>query len=262
MVGRLRWEAMERPRIVVTLTNPERASDRESATLKNRRYLEAVERAGGTPVPLDDGTPPDQRNMALATMDGLVISGGPDIDPALYGEATDGARQPDPGRDRLDTNALRRAEERAVPVLGVCRGMQAINVLAGGSLKQHVDDHEGPSYPDPDALQHPIEVVGGSRLASILGGAEAMVVNSYHHQAVTADRLAPSLLATASARHGGVELIEALESRDPDRWLIGIQCHPERTESSSPVLERLWAAFVAAARDRSEHRSRAAVELG
>jgi putative glutamine amidotransferase len=253
---------MERPRIVVTLTNPERASDRGSAMLKNGRYLEAVERAGGVPVPLDDGTPPDRRAEALETMDGLVISGGPDIDPALYGEAADGARQPDPGRDRLDTDALRRAEERAVPVLGVCRGMQAINVLAGGTLQQHVNGHEGPPYPDSAALQHPIEVVGGSRLASILGGAEAMVVNSYHHQAVTADRLAPSLLATASARQGDADLVEALESRDPDRWVIGIQCHPERTESSSPVFERLWAAFVAAARDRSEHRSRAAVGHG
>ena len=248
---------MERPRIVVTLTNPERAPDRGTAALKNRRYLEAIERAGGAPVPLDDSTPPDEQRKAMASMDGLVISGGPDLDPALYGEASLGARDPDRGRDRLDADALRAAEERALPVLGVCRGMQAINVLSGGSLQQHVEGHEGPAYPDPAALQHPIEVVGGTRLASILGGAEAMVVNSYHHQAVTADRLAPSLIATAGAPHDGAYLIEALEARDPDRWLIGIQCHPERTESSSPALERLWNAFVAAARDR---RSRAAVD--
>jgi putative glutamine amidotransferase len=258
MAGRLRWPQMERPRIVVTLTSPERATDRETATLKNRRYLEAVERAGGTPVPLDDRTPPNERRTAIASMDGLVISGGPDLDPALYGEPAAGARDPDPGRDWLDTEALRSADERSLPVLGVCRGMQAINVLAGGSLEQHVDGHEGPAYPDPAALQHPINVVGGTRLASILGGAEAMVVNSYHHQAVTPDRLAPSLIATAGASHDGTHLVEALESRDPDRWLIGIQCHPERTESSSPVLERLWNAFVAAARDR---RSRAVVEF-
>ena len=248
---------MERPRIVVTLTNPERASDRDTATLKNRRYLEAVERAGGAPVPLDDSTPVEEQLEAMASMDGLVISGGPDLDPALYGEASRGARDPDPGRDRLDADALRAAEERSLPVLGVCRGMQAINVLAGGSLQQHVEGHEGPPYPDPAALQHPIDVVAGTRLASILGGAEAMVVNSYHHQAITADRLASSLIATAGAPHDGAYLIEALEARDPDRWLVGIQCHPERTESSSPVLERLWNAFVAAARDR---RSRAAVE--
>jgi putative glutamine amidotransferase len=157
----------------------------------------------------------------------------------------------------VDAEAMRAAEQRAVPVLGVCRGMQAINVLAGGSLLQHVEGHESAPYPDPSAAQHPIDVVAGSRLATIVGGPQAMVVNSYHHQAVTADRLAPSLVATASASHGGEELVEALESRDPDRWLIGVQCHPERTESSAPVLERLWSALVAAA---AEHRRRARVE--
>jgi putative glutamine amidotransferase len=248
---------MERPLIVVTVTNPRRASDPETAELKNRRYLEAVERAGGQALALDDATQPAEREAALVAMDGLVISGGADLDPSLYGETIAGSREPDPGRDQVDADALRAAERRAVPVLGVCRGMQAINVMAGGSLLQHVEGHESAPYPDPSAAQHPIAVVGGSRLATILGGLQAMVVNSYHHQAVTADRLAPSLVAAASAAHGGEELVEALESRDPDRWLIGVQCHPERTESSAPVLERLWTAFVAAA---AEHRSRAAVD--
>ena len=248
---------MDRPRIVVTLSNPERAAERDAAELKNRRYLEAVERAGGASWPVDETTPSDQRRDAMTGMDGLVISGGADLDPALYGEPSDGSRAPDPGRDQLDGEALRAANQRGVPVLGVCRGMQAINVLAGGSLLQHVDGHEGAPYPQAGAREHPIDVMAGTRLASIVGGAQAMVVNSYHHQAVTAERLAPSLRATASASHDGTELVEALESRDPDRWLIGIQCHPERTESSSPVLERLWTAFVSAARD---HRSRAAVD--
>ncbi len=244
---------MERPLIVVTLTNPGHASDPGTAELKNRRYLEAVERAGGQAVPLDDATPPAERDSSLAAMDGLVVSGGPDLDPALYGETAAGSRESDPGRDGVDADALRAADRRALPVLGVCRGMQAINVLAGGSLLQHVEGHESAPYPDPSAAQHPIAVVGSSRLGTILGGLQAMVVNSYHHQAVTADRLAPSLVATASADHGGEELVEALESRNPDRWLIGVQCHPERTESSAPVLERLWTAFVAAA---AEHRAR------
>ncbi len=95
----------------------------------------------------------------------------------------------------------------------------------------------------------------GSRLAGIVGEPEALVVNSYHHQAVTPDRLAPALVANALADHDGTMLVEGLEARDPDRWLIGVQCHPERTESSPVVLERLWSAFVAAARD---HRRRAA----
>jgi putative glutamine amidotransferase len=246
---------MERPRIVVTLSSPARASDPDVAELKNRRYLEAIERAGGVPWPVDPTTPGDDRRKALAHMDGLLVTGGTDLDPALYGEPSSGSRAPDPGRDSLDADAVRVADERQVPVLGVCRGMQAINVLAGGTLLQHVEEHEGAPYPQPGAGEHPIEVVAGTRLATIVGGAQAMVVNSYHHQAVTAERLAPSLIATASARHEDIELVEALETRDPDRWLIGVQCHPERTESSPPVLERLWTAFVAAAR---EHRSRAA----
>jgi putative glutamine amidotransferase len=248
---------VERPRIVVTLTNPERAADRSIAELKNARYLESVERAGGDAVPLDDATLSADRAAALASMDGLVISGGPDIDPNVYDDQLAGARDPDPGRDRLDAEAFRAAQDRSVPVLGVCRGLQAINVFSGGSLLQHLDGHESRPYPAVPAEQHPIQVVGGTRLSSIVGGAEALMVNTYHHQAVTVDRLASSLIASASASDPAGELVEALESRDPDRWLLGIQCHPERTESSPLVLERLWTAFVAAA---MEYRSRAAVE--
>jgi putative glutamine amidotransferase len=248
---------VERPRIVVTLTNPERTADRSKAELKNRRYLESVQRAGGIAVPLDDAS--SNREVALASMDGLVISGGADVDPALYHESMAGARDLDPDRDQLDTDAYRAAQDRSLPVLGVCRGLQAINVLSGGSLLQHLDGHETRPYPAVPAEQHPIQIVGGTRLASIVGGADALLVNTYHHQAVTRDRLAPSLIASASAMDPAGELVEALESRDPDRWLVGIQCHPERTESSPIVLERLWTAFVAAALDR---RSRAAVDRG
>ena len=248
---------MERPRIVVTLSNPERSADPAVARLKNERYLGAVERAGGEPVPLDDGTPPAAVAAALDAMDGLVISGGADLDPALYGEAANGSRPPDAGRDAIDLRAFQAAAARSVPVLGVCRGMQALNAFSGGTLLQHVEGHESEPYPQLPGTQHALRVTPGSRLSSIIGGQEAMVVNSYHHQAVTADRLAPGLRASAFAQHGAAELVEALESRDPSRWLLGIQCHPERTESSPVVLERLWAAFLAAT-----HRSSAAVKPG
>jgi putative glutamine amidotransferase len=247
---------VERPRIVVTVTNPERAADRSTARLKSRRYLESVERAGGTAVLMDDATSSGDRLAALASMDGLLISGGPDIDPARYHDHAAGARDIDPGRDQLDLDGFQAARDRSLPVLGVCRGLQAINVFSGGSLLQHLDGHESRAYPAVPAEQHPIRIVGGTRLASIVGGAEALLVNTYHHQGVSADRLAPGLIASAIAADPSSELVEALEARDPDRWLVGIQCHPERTESSPLVLERLWTAFVAAAIDR---RSRAAV---
>ncbi|HET6820604.1 MAG TPA: gamma-glutamyl-gamma-aminobutyrate hydrolase family protein [Candidatus Limnocylindria bacterium] len=250
---------MERPRIVVTLSNPAHASDPAVARLKNERYREAVERAGGEPVPVDDATPADVLATALDAMDGLVISGGADLDPALYGEAVDGSRAPDAARDALDLRAFQAAAAHAVPVLGICRGMQAINAFSGGTLVQHVEGHEGVPYLQGPAAQHPLRVIAGSRLSSVIGGQEATVVNSYHHQAVTADRLAPGLRAAAFAAEGDMELVEALEGRDPERWVVGIQCHPERTESSPLVLERLWSAFLAAA---AAHRSSAAVEAG
>ncbi|HEY8179040.1 MAG TPA: gamma-glutamyl-gamma-aminobutyrate hydrolase family protein [Candidatus Limnocylindria bacterium] len=247
---------MERPRIVVTLSSPDRASDPAVARLKNERYLESVTRAGGEPIALDERTDAAARKAVLGAMDGLLISGGADIDPARYGEDAEGSHVPEQGRDEIDAVAFAAAQARSVPVLGVCRGLQAINVFSGGTLLQHVAGHESEPYPGPAVTQHAVAIHDGTRLAGIVGEPEALVVNSYHHQAVTPDRLAPGLVANAIADHDGTTLVEGLEARDPDRWLVGVQCHPERTESSPVVLERLWSAFVAAAR---EHRSRTAV---
>ena len=222
------------------------------AELKNRRYLEALERAGATPLPLDERASAADRAAAFAAMDGLLLSGGADIDPARYGETPAGARDAEPGRDALEDEAFRAAFEAGVPILGVCRGLQAINVFAGGSLVQHLDGHESRAYPSPEVTRHRLDLAEGSRLASILGESSDLEVNSYHHQAITADRLAPGLRIAAVAGHGGAgELVEGVESTDPERWLVGIQCHPERTESSPPVFERLWASFVAACAERA-----------
>jgi putative glutamine amidotransferase len=247
---------MERPLIVVTLTNPEHAADPASARLKSARYVEAIERAGGQPIPIDDATPSADVEQALEGMDGLVISGGADLDPALYGESSNGSHEPDAGRDGVDLRAFQAAAARALPVLGICRGMQAINAFSGGSLVQHVDGHESAPYPESPSIQHHLRVLPASRLSSIIGGEASIVVNSYHHQAVTAERLAPGLRASALSAHEPMELVEALESGDPARWLVGVQCHPERTESTPLVLERLWAAFVTAAAEPQFRRSR------
>ena len=247
---------MDRPRIVVTLADPGASSDPEAAATKNRRYLEALERAGAEPLPLDERDSKTLRVEAWAAMDGLLLSGGADIDPARYGEALTGARSVQPGRDALEDEAYRAALAAGVPVLGVCRGLQAINVFAGGSLMQHLDGHEGEPYPSSEVTRHRLELAADSRLAAILGDASELEVNSYHHQAITADRLAPGLRISAIAEHADVgDLVEAVESTDPDRWLVGVQCHPERTESSPPVFERLWQAFVAASAERAGRRS-------
>lgn len=238
----------------MTLADAESSSDPAVAELKNRLYVEALERAGAIAVPLDERASKAERTTAFATMDGLLLSGGADIDPARYGEAPAGAREAEPGRDALEDEAFRAASDSGVPILGVCRGLQAINVFAGGSLVQHLDGHESAAYPSPAVTRHRLDLTDGSRLAGILGDASDLEVNSYHHQAITAERLAPGLRISAFADHDGVgDLVEGVESTDPDRWLIGVQCHPERTKSSPPVFERLWADFVAACSERSRH---------
>jgi len=247
---------MDRPRIVVTLANPELAHEPAVAALKNDRYLEALERAGAVPMPLDERDSSSLRVKAWAAMDGLLLSGGADLDPSRYGEAINGARTVEPGRDALEDEAFRAALAAGVPVLGVCRGLQAINVFAGGSLVQHLEGHESEPYPSPAVTRHRIDLSGGSRLAVILGDAGDLEVNSYHHQAITPKRLGSGLRIVATAHHPSAgELVEAVESTDPDRWLVGVQCHPERTESSPPVFERLWAAFVAACSVSAARRS-------
>jgi putative glutamine amidotransferase len=241
----------DRPRIVVTVQSPERAKDEAVAWRKNDRYFEGVQRAGGEPIPLDETSSTEDRRRAFAEMDGLLLSGGADLDPGMYGQVPHHKTAVEPDRDELELEAWRAARERNLPVLGICRGFQAINVFSGGSLLQDLEGHTSPAYPAPEAHSHPLRLDPSCRLALILGGAEPVVeldVNTYHHQAVQRSDLAPTLRAVGTSPHDdGEELVEALEAADPDRWIVGVQSHPERTEFTPPVFERLWRAFVAAA---------------
>jgi putative glutamine amidotransferase len=235
------------PRIVVTVAAPKDAPDPDLARRRNDRYAAAIERHGAVTVRLDPRTPAEERDAALATMDGLLLSGGADIDPSRYGQALDGAEDVDPARDELDAAAWAAARTRDVAVLGICRGVQAINVFAGGSLLQHVEGHAGPAWGSGPAATHPLRLVPGTRLDSLLGPAETLEVNAYHHQGILAADLAPGLRAAAWADSPAGPLVEGLEAAD-DRFVVGVQCHPERTESTPAAFERLFAAFVEAAR--------------
>lgn len=242
---------MQGPTVLVTLMNPNRSANPDLSRSKNRLYIDALGRAGAIPLAIDDASPPNERQRALDEMDGLLITGGADVDPARYGEEPAGAHAPDPGRDQLDAEAVAVAWERAVPILGICRGLQVLNVLRGGSLVQHLDGHEGGPYPSAPLMTHELGLIDGTRLATILGGAGTLTVNSFHHQAVTAGRLADGLRVAAEAHHGSMTLVEGLESTDPDRWVVAVQCHPERSESTPRAFDGLWAAFVAAASARA-----------
>jgi gamma-glutamyl-gamma-aminobutyrate hydrolase PuuD len=245
------------PRIVITVAVAARQPEPELAARRNALYAAAIARHGGEPVVVDAATDATTRAEALAAMAGLLISGGADLHPERYGRPDRGSQTVELDRDALEHEAWTAAQERRLPVLGICRGFQAINVFSGGSLLQHVDGHQGPRWGKGPALIHPLRVAPGSRLARILfptnAGGGVVRVNSYHHQAVRAGDLAPGLVASAWASSPAGDLVEALEAAD-GRFVFALQCHPERKESTPPAFERLFGVFVDAARGPADRR--------
>jgi putative glutamine amidotransferase len=198
-------------------------------------YAQAIAAAGGVPVVLP---PVDADAIAhlLEHLDGVCLSGGPDLDPVAYGAHT---RHPElgptaPALDDYELALARAADVCGLPVLGVCRGAQALNVARGGTLHQHVAGHRQ-SEPATTPT-HAVALAPSSRLAQIAGATE-LVVNSFHHQAV--DAPGAGLRVVGRASDGGVEAIE-----DPARpFVIGVQWHAETLPAHAP----LFAALVAAA---------------
>ena len=236
-----------RPRIVVTLGVAERTDRPDLAARRNDLYVAAIERHGARAIRIDTRTSAEELDGALTLMDGLLLSGGADIHPSRYGQAVGGSQASEHDRDELESVAWSVAGARAIPVLGLCRGLQAINVFSGGTLLQHVEGHHGAGWGLGPAVTHPLRLVAGTQLASLLGPAEELEVNAYHHQGIRASDLAPSLRAAAWADSPAGPLVEALEGHG-ERFVVGVQCHPERTESTPAEFERLFAAFVEAAR--------------
>ena len=231
----------------MTLTAQAGAKRPARVAQRSALYIAAVVRHGGEPIAVDSTSPDAVVAEALATMDGLLLTGGGDIDPRRYGQSNQGSDEVDLARDELEARAWVVAGERGLPVLGICRGLQAINVFSGGSLLQHVDGHLGASFGDGPPQTHPIDVVPGTRLGNLLeAGIEPLVVNAYHHQGILAGDLAPGLVAAAWADSSAGPLVEGLEAPG-SRFVVGLQCHPERQESTPVDFERVFAAFAAAA---------------
>jgi putative glutamine amidotransferase len=205
------------------------------AALLPYAYVQAVSGSGGQPVLIP---PEDSSPAVLSVLDGLVLAGGADVDPAQYGARphpeTNGLR---PGRDAGELALLRAALDSGLPVLGVCRGMQLMAVAAGGQLIQHMPDEVGHDAHRPTPGEygaHGARFAAGSQIAAVLG--TSLTVNSYHHQGV-AD---PGWLTVTGWADDGT--IESLE--DPSRpFAVGVQWHPEATED-----HRLFAALVDAGR--------------
>lgn len=214
-------------------------------------YVRAVESAGGLPLVLAPGKVEDAPGLAaeyLERVDALVLSGGADIDPALYGEA----RHPTvtrvfPERDAFELALCREALRRDMPTLAICRGHQLLNVATGGTLFQDIASQvEAATVHDPDQERwercHDVAVLPGTRLRDILGR-ERVAVNSFHHQAVK--ELGRGLVLSARGCDDGV--IEGMEMPDR-RFVIGVQWHPESFWDQPQGFQPLFQALVNAAR--------------
>ncbi|MEO5839243.1 MAG: gamma-glutamyl-gamma-aminobutyrate hydrolase family protein [Acidimicrobiales bacterium] len=215
------------------------------------RYTSAVERAGGQPVVVppfaegDDDAMLTRARLILSRVDALVMVGGPDVDPALYGAdphpQTDGV---DRRHDLFELALLGAAIADDVPVLAICRGMQVLNVVLGGTLVQHLPDL--PSIGAHRKVHHEVHLASGSLVADAIGATE-VCGHSVHHQAV--DRLGDGLRITGRAPDGTIEAVELERG-----WVVGTQWHPEDTAAVDAHQSALFEALVAQAHQRAARR--------
>ena len=239
-----------KPLVAVTMGNsPGDGRARPARATLNAAYLQAIEDAGAVPVLLAPGMEQGTIEALMATVAGLLLTGGADIDPARYGEA---AHEKTAGisisRDEMEDVATLWALERDLPILAICRGLQFLNVALGGSLHQHLPDvvGDGIKHGQTDhgfsrgEPTHAVRMATGSCLAAWLG-ADRTTVNSMHHQSI--NRLGSGLVATAWADDGCIEGAE-LPGR---RFVAGVQWHPEEMAAQHEPARRLFAGFVAAA---------------
>jgi len=222
-------------------------------------YIKGVSEAGGVPVVVQPSVSLRAAEALLDGLDGLLLSGGPDLDPGYYGEEP----APELGTtisewDALEMALLRLALERGMPIFGICRGMQILNVALGGTLYQDFPSQLGaevinhwqttPKW----QVTHEVEVLDDSYLAKITDR-PTVEVNSYHHQGIKG--LAEDLTVAARCADG---VIEALEARDiSDRWMVGVQWHPEGLRDPGSEHRNLFEAHVCAAKRHASRRTAA-----
>lgn len=238
---------MSRPRIGVAGVT--REWDGQTRTGVNVNYVRAVLAAGGLPILLVPELSREQTVELFGDCDGLLLTGGEDVDPCHYGAVPHPKLGTlDPRRDANELALVAEARARDLPILGICRGIQLCNVAFGGTLIQDIAaqrssaiNHDSPTQRDVRA--HPITITEHSRLAAILE-ATSFDANSFHHQAV--DTVGAGLVVTATAPDG---IIEGIESADPHDWIVAVQWHPEELALNPDAADlKLFSALIAAAR--------------
>lgn len=202
-------------------------------------YPRSISLAGGLPVELTRDA--DATEM-VEHLDGLVLTGGADVEPKHYGQSPDeglGAIEPD--RDAWEMALLAAARDKGIPILAICRGMQLLNVVCGGTLRQHLELDEGAGHPQWDVdgheMTHGVNVVEGTLTAELFPG--EIGVNSLHHQVI--DEVGEGLVVSAKASDGVVEGLET-----PDGLIVAVQWHPELLKKPDPTFQ--W--LVRSATDR------------
>ena len=233
---------------------PSRVS-RDSVCFAGRRYLDSVLRAGGEPVVISPQAIDDSESDDLISrFDGLILMGGGDVNPALYGQQSGphiyGVLE---SQDHFEASLLRAALRHTKPVLAICRGMQLANVVLGGTLVQDLSeldnaaeliDHKPTGFPvGAEYTLHEVRLENDSFLAQAVGGTSIQGA-SFHHQGIGI--LAPGFKPAGWAPDG---LLEAIEHED--HWLVGVQWHPEDTSADDPQQQRIYEAFVDCARSSS-----------
>jgi putative glutamine amidotransferase len=241
-------DPMKKPRVAIPMPH---SGDREYAERALPQYENAVRQAGGEPVRIDFDQSPEEIKKTMEGCDAVLLPGSrADVDPAKYGAARhEKTAAADEKRDDVDGLLIDEAYRGRKPLLGICYGLQSLNVHRAGSLVQHIESEvnhpAGRAVPDA----HAVVVEPQSRLAGIIGAQDArpVRVNSSHHQ--SAERAGDGLRVVAHSPSDGI--IEALEGMDPDHFVLAVQWHPERSVNDGPEVaesaKKIFRAFVEAA---------------
>jgi len=239
---------MTRKIVGITCSSSASSPGENARQYLNTTYVKAILNAGGVPVIIPNIVDNELVESYISSIDGLMLSGGVDVDPKCFGEERhERLGIVDASRDSTELALLKRALAVDMPIFGICRGIQTLNVALGGTLYQDLPDqapssihHQQTEVKIPrDQFSHSIRIEGGTRLKTIVGRDE-MGANSMHHQALKS--VAPGLVVTAHAEDGVIEAVEGPNHR----FLIAVQFHPEETAPHDKYSRRLFEAFVGA----------------